>query len=87
MRINTVVPGAIDTPGQTLPDGTREPSRFEMVRKEKPEYIASILESIPLGRPGTVEELANAVVFLSSPLSSYISGANLVVDGDMSIGF
>jgi 3-oxoacyl-[acyl-carrier protein] reductase len=58
-----------------------------MVRKERPEYIASIVESIPLGRPGTVEELANAVVFLSSPLSSYISGANLVVDGDMSIGF
>jgi 3-oxoacyl-[acyl-carrier protein] reductase len=58
-----------------------------MARREKPEYIASILKSIPLGRPGTVEEIANAVIFLSSPLSSYISGVNLVVDGSMSIGF
>lgn len=87
VRINTVVPGAVETTGRTLPDGTREPGGFEMARREKPEYIASILKSIPLGRPGTVEEIANAVIFLSSPLSSYISGVNLVVDGSMSIGF
>lgn len=39
------------------------------------------LDWIPLARPGTPEEVADAVVFLASPLSSYISGQSLVVDG------
>jgi len=39
------------------------------------------LDWIPLARPGTPEEVADAVVFLASPLASYISGQSLVVDG------
>jgi 3-oxoacyl-[acyl-carrier protein] reductase len=39
------------------------------------------LDWIPLGRPGTPTEVAEAVVFLASPLSSYISGQSLVLDG------
>ena len=39
------------------------------------------LDWIPLGRPGTPTEVAEAVVFLASPLSSYITGQSLVVDG------
>lgn len=39
------------------------------------------LDWIPLGRPGTPVEVAEAVVFLASPLSSYITGQSLVVDG------
>ncbi len=39
------------------------------------------LDWIPLGRPGTPAEVAEAVVFLASPLSSYITGQSLVVDG------
>jgi 3-oxoacyl-[acyl-carrier protein] reductase len=34
-----------------------------------------------MGRAGSSEEVANAVVFLASPLSSYVSGQSLVVDG------
>ena len=38
-------------------------------------------KSVPLNRFGEAEEVANAVVFLSSPAASYISGINLPVDG------
>ncbi|KAL6801477.1 putative Tropinone reductase [Trichoderma sp. SZMC 28012] len=87
VRVNTIVPGTIETPGQLLPDGTREPSRFEMARRNNPEYINGLLDSIPLGRAGAVEDVANAVVFLTSPLAAYISGAALFVDGALAIGF
>lgn len=42
---------------------------------------AGSFDFIPMGRPGSSEEVANAVVFLASPLSSYITGQSLVVDG------
>jgi len=35
----------------------------------------------PMGRMGTPEEVANAVVFLASPRASFVSGTNLIVDG------
>jgi NAD(P)-dependent dehydrogenase (short-subunit alcohol dehydrogenase family) len=40
-----------------------------------------LLSRIPLGRLGTPEEVANAYVFLASPLASYITGQTIVVDG------
>ncbi len=40
----------------------------------------------PMGRMGTPEEVANATVFLASPLASFISGTNLLVDGAMTQG-
>ena len=36
---------------------------------------------VPMGRPGESSEVADAVVFLASPLSSYVSGQSLVLDG------
>jgi 3-oxoacyl-[acyl-carrier protein] reductase len=42
---------------------------------------AGAFDFVPMGRPGSSEEVANAVVFLASPLSSYITGQSLVVDG------
>jgi NAD(P)-dependent dehydrogenase (short-subunit alcohol dehydrogenase family) len=38
---------------------------------------------VPLGRVGTLEEIADAIAFLSSPLAGYITGANLRLDGGM----
>ncbi|OAQ69395.1 NAD(P)-binding domain-containingprotein [Purpureocillium lilacinum] len=87
VRINTVVPGAIETRGETLPDGTWQPSRFEEAKKTKPEFLREMLDGIPLARFGDAEDVASAAVFLLSPLARYISGTNLVVDGGSSIAF
>ena len=40
---------------------------------------------IPLGRMGTPQDMAGAVLFLSSPLASYITGQSLIVDGGLSL--
>lgn len=45
--------------------------------------VDAIAEAVPLGRPGTVDEIAAAIEFLASPRASYISGAVLPVDGAM----
>lgn len=47
----------------------------------------SLGERIPMGRPGRPEEIAAAVVFMASPLSSYIGGQNLTVDGALTARF
>jgi 3-oxoacyl-[acyl-carrier protein] reductase len=44
------------------------------------------LDMNPTGRMGTPEEMANAVVFLTSPAASFITGTNLVVDGALTKG-
>lgn len=87
IRINAVVPGSIETSGTIRPDGTVEPSTFQHVMKERPEFLKAILAAVPLGRTGVETEVSNAVLFLSSQLASYICGTNLVIDGGMSIGF
>ena len=40
-----------------------------------------LLDTIPLGRPGTPDEVGDAFVYLASDLSTYVSGATLVIDG------
>lgn len=84
IRVNAILPACIETPSVTLPDGTYQPSTFEVKRKEYPEAIEALIKSVPLGRTGTPEETANVVVFLASPLASFVSGASLAVDGGMS---
>ena len=75
IRINCVTPGNIFSL-----DG-RWPEKFKKNSKLKNE----IINQIPLGRFGDVEEISNAVIFLSSNLSSYTTGANLVIDGGFSL--
>jgi NAD(P)-dependent dehydrogenase (short-subunit alcohol dehydrogenase family) len=76
VRINTLCPGFIDTPfnrGFEIQMGGRE--KLE-------EYIR---DQIPMGRFGTVSEMADAIVFLASDRSSFMTGHALLVDGGESI--
>jgi NAD(P)-dependent dehydrogenase (short-subunit alcohol dehydrogenase family) len=72
IRVNAVSPGSIDTPGLTdLLDSAK-------AGDERRKMIAN---SVPLGRFGTPDEIAKAVVFLASDDSSYITGTELFVGG------
>jgi len=72
IRVNAVSPGSIDTPG--LSDLLASSETGEQRRK-------MITSTVPLGRFGTPDEIAKAVVFLASDDSSYITGTELFVDG------
>jgi hypothetical protein len=72
IRVNAVSPGSTDTPG--LSDLLASSQAGAERRK-------SIAGSVPLGRFGTQDEVAKAVVFLASDDSSYITGTELFVDG------
>lgn len=75
VRANTVVPGMIDTPHVTaLIAGDAD---IEVLR-------AARAAQVPLGRQGTAWDIAEAALFLSSDAASFITGAELVVDGGMS---
>ncbi|KAM0235263.1 hypothetical protein ACHAPO_006060 [Fusarium lateritium] len=84
VRINTIVPGAIDPPPVLQPDGTLDPSTFRQVLDANPDWLEDLVKSIPLGVVGQGQDIANAVVFLGSRLSKFTSGTNLIVDGGMS---
>ena len=66
IRVNAVAPGIINT---------------DMVAKLPKEIIEPLIKTIPFGRIGEPEDIANAFLFLSSNLSSYITGVILSVDG------
>lgn len=66
IRVNAVAPGVTHT---------------DMVDALPDSVIKPLIESIPLGRMGEPEDIANAFIFLASDLSDYISGAVLPVDG------
>ena len=72
IRVNAVSPGSIDTPG--LNDLLASSEVGEQRRK-------AITSAVPLGRFGTSDEIAKAVVFLASDDASYVTGAELFVDG------
>jgi len=72
IRVNCICPGDVDTPM------LHEDARMRGVKWE--DYLAGCANR-PLGRIGTVDEIAKAVLFLASDDSSFMTGAALVVDG------
>jgi NAD(P)-dependent dehydrogenase (short-subunit alcohol dehydrogenase family) len=76
VRANTV------SPGNTYFEG----GVWQQIETGQPELYAQALALNPTGRMGTPEEMARAVVFLASPVSSFTSGTNLVVDGALTRG-
>jgi NAD(P)-dependent dehydrogenase (short-subunit alcohol dehydrogenase family) len=68
IRVNAVSPGSTDTAAWHSIEGAEE-------------RMKTISSSVPLGRLGTPDEIAKAVVFLASDDSSYVTGTELFVDG------
>ena len=68
IRVNNIAPGAINTPGTHTTEMTKEQQ-------------AAMIAPIPMKRQGEAEEIANAVLFLASDESSYMTGSTMVVDG------
>ena len=78
IRVNAVAPGSILFPG----------GGWDKRQKSEPEAIAAFVErEIPMGRFGTVEEVADVVTFLCSPRASWITGTTIAVDGGQSRSF
>ena len=67
IRVNSIAPGVIDTP---FHDRFTTPEQLETFRK-----------SIPLGRLGTPEECAGAILYLVSPLASFVTGQSIDING------
>lgn len=72
-------------PGSTVTDATRE--LFYGDNPDSRGKAERLLSHVPLGRPGTPEEIANAVLFFAAPGSGYITGQTLAVDGGWTVGF
>jgi 3-oxoacyl-[acyl-carrier protein] reductase len=71
IRVNAVAPGSIEFPGGS----------WEKRKTEAPALYNATLASIPFGRMGKPEEVANVVLFLASPLANWVTGHTVVVDG------
>lgn len=77
IRVNAVAPGLVETPGVTQGLLDTEGGRQEHLRK---------LDKIPMARAGEPREIAEAVLFLASDNSSFVTGHTLYVDGGYSAG-
>ncbi len=75
IRVNAVAPGPIETPIY---------GRLGLSAEAVQEMAAGVLGRVPMRRFGSVEDVANAVLFLASPESNYVLGVEIAVDGGMS---
>ncbi len=75
IRVNCIAPGSIFFEGGT----------WDVVQKENPQLYSRILSSIPSGRFGTPEEVANVALFLASDCASWVTGQTWVVDGGQAL--
>jgi 3-oxoacyl-[acyl-carrier protein] reductase len=71
IRVNTVTPGSIEFPGGV----------WAQAKRDDPDFYTAILQTIPMGRMGTPEEVADVVAFMVSERASWVTGACIVVDG------
>jgi len=71
IRVNAISPGSIEFPG----------GLWEQRKTTNPNLYNAILRSIPFGRLGHPEEIANVAVFLASPLAAWVTGQAISVDG------
>ncbi|GAA1971485.1 SDR family oxidoreductase [Terrabacter lapilli] len=72
IRVNTLIPGPTQTPGVEGLAATPD---------EKQALLEGLASTVPLGRMGRPEEIANAALFLASDQSSFMTGAEIFVDG------
>ena len=75
IRVNAISPGVVPTPGYNTALG--------MNQQAVDQFVNASVVNIPLGRPGTTDEIAKAVSFLASDDSSYVNGIELFVDGGL----
>ena len=73
IRVNVVAPGSVVTPAYKTQLGLND--------EEITQFVAQAAATTPLGRAGTPDEIAKAVLFLASEDSSYVNGIELFVDG------
>lgn len=72
IRVNGIAPGMV-------------PTKLTSVTVDNPERLEATLRAIPMRRVGTPEDMAGAALFLASPLSAYMAGQTLVVDGGLTL--
>lgn len=72
VRVNAIAPGFVET-------------KMTAITTEHPERRRAVLSMVPMARFGTPQEMAGAALFLASPLSGYMTGQTLIVDGGLTL--
>jgi 3-oxoacyl-[acyl-carrier protein] reductase len=76
VRVNCIAPGSIEFPG----------GLWEQRKTAAPEVYNATLKSIPFGRMGRPEEVAEVALFLASPMAGWVTGQTISVDGGQLLG-